>query len=351
MPAVLREQAVRGRTDASTFLERPERLTELELADFGAGGAGEAAVRRIFHAARLTPEILNAACKLLGRRRAARARSAVERYAYWHGARDRLDADTWRRLTRGTAILMYHAFGADDEPASRYVLPVRRFACQIRGIVRSRRPVLPLEELAELWRQGKLPPAGAVAITSDDGYVDNAELAAPLLRRFGLPATIFVVAGRAGATADWDGAGPLAGRPLLSWPALRRLAEGGVTIGAHTLTHPRLPELGATELSREVDQSRAEVAEHVGQMPPCFAYPYGRTDEAALAAVERAGFLCACGIERGLNYPGTRRFDLRRVPVHGDSSMLSFAVGLRFGDPDLIDRAGAVVRSLVRRRR
>jgi peptidoglycan/xylan/chitin deacetylase (PgdA/CDA1 family) len=275
----------------------------------------------------------------------------VERYAYWHGARDRLDADTWRRLTRGTAILMYHAFGADDEPASRYVLPVRRFARQIRGIVRSRRPVLPLEELAELWRQGKLPPAGAVAITSDDGYVDNAELAAPVLRRFGLPATIFVVAGRAGATADWDGAGPLAGRPLLSWPALRRLAEGGVTIGAHTLTHPRLPELGATELSREVDQSRAEVAEHVGQMPPCFAYPYGRTDEAALAAVERAGFLCACGIERGLNYPGTRRFDLRRVPVHGDSSMLSFAVGLRFGDPDLIDRAGAAVRSLVRRRR
>ena len=64
----------------------------------------------------------------------------------------------------------------------------------------------------------------------------------------------------------------------------------------------------------------------------------------AVAAVGQAGFACACGIERGLNYPGTSLLELRRVPVDGDASMLRFALGVRFGDPDLLARAFGRVR-------
>jgi hypothetical protein len=344
---LLRSAERRGESDAGAFLERPEALNGTLLADFGAGGTGEAALRRALHALHAPPGMLRGASRLVGERRARRARAASERYAYWHGARRRLEADTWRRLTRGTAILMYHAFGRPGEPASRFVVPARRFERQLRRLARRRRPVLGLEELVDCRRQGRLAPAGAVVITMDDGYVDNRELAAPLLRRFGFPATAFAVSGRIGGAADWDGAGELSGRPLLDWDGLRDLRASRIAVGAHSRTHPRLPELDADAVSEEVGGSREDLTERIGAPVVCFSYPYGRVSDEAKAAVTRAGFGCACGIRRGLNYPGTPLLELRRIPVDGDVSMLRFALGLRFGDPDLVARALARLRSAV----
>jgi peptidoglycan/xylan/chitin deacetylase (PgdA/CDA1 family) len=343
---LLRSAERRGEADAEAFLERPEALHGTPLANFGAGGTGEAALRRVLHALHAPPGILRGACRLFGERRARRARRFSERYAYWHGARRRLEPDTWRRLTRGTAILMYHAFGRPGEPASRFVVPARRFERQLRLLARRRPPVLRLEELVDCRREGRLAPAGAVVITMDDGYADNRGLAAPLLRRFGFPATVFAVSDRIGGAADWDGAGELSGRPLLDWDGLLDLQESRIAVGAHSRTHPRLPELDAPAVSEEVGGSREALSERVGA-PVGFCYPYGRVSDDAMAAVARAGFGCACGIKPGLNYPGTPLLELRRVPVDGDASMLRFALGVRFGDPDLVARALMRVRSAV----
>jgi peptidoglycan/xylan/chitin deacetylase (PgdA/CDA1 family) len=337
----------RGATDAQTFLERPEALRATMLADFGEGGAGEAAFRRALHALHAPPGLLRLSCRLLDERRARRAHQVAERYAYWHGARRRLGAEAWRQLTRGTAILMYHAFGRTDEPASRFVVPAQVFERQMRWLARRRRPVLQLDELAARRRQSRLAPAGAIVITMDDGYVDNYELAAPLLRRFGFPATVFAVSGRVGGVADWDGAGELSDRPLLDWNGLRALREWRVAVGAHSRTHPRLPELDGQSATDEIAGSRTELAEQLAAPVESFSYPYGRVNDDAVAAVGGAGFSCACGIERGLNYPGTPLLRLRRVPVDGDASMLRFALGVRFGDPDLLRRAAAFMRSVV----
>jgi peptidoglycan/xylan/chitin deacetylase (PgdA/CDA1 family) len=246
---------------------------------------------------------------------------------------------------------MYHAIGSREEPASRFVVPAERFEQQLRALARRRRPVLGLEELAGRRQEGQLAPAGAVAITMDDGYADNRELAAPLLRRFGFPATVFAVSDRIGGTADWDGAGELTGRRLVDWDDLQALQESRVAIGAHTRTHPRLPELDERALADEVDGSRTALDDRLDLPVETFAYPYGRVSPDAVAAVARAGFVCACGIERGLNYPGTPLLELRRVPVDGDASILRFALGVRFGDPDLLTRALAHVRAIVFGRR
>ena len=343
--------AERGAADAQAFLERPDALQGMELADFGLGGAGEAAFRRVLHALRVPPSLLRASVRIFGEGRARRVHEVAERYAYWHGARGRLGADAWAQLTRGTAILMYHAFGGRDEPASRFVVPAERFERHLRTLARRGRPVLRLEELADGRRDGRLAPAGAVVITMDDGYADNQELAAPLLRRFGFPATLFAVSDRVGGVADWDGAGGLTGRPLVDWDDLRALRKSQVDIGAHTRTHPRLPELDEHALADEVSGSRTGLEDGLDSTIDTFAYPYGRVSRDAVAAVGRAGFICACGVERGLNYPGTPLLELRRVSVDGDASMLRFALGVRFGDPDLVTRALASVRGIVFGRR
>jgi peptidoglycan/xylan/chitin deacetylase (PgdA/CDA1 family) len=345
---VLRTAHRRGAADARSFVEKSKVPSGTPLGDFGAGGPGEAALRRGLHALRIPPILVLAGSRLVppaGRRRAL---AAIERYAYWHGARAHLDRERWRRLTRGTAILMYHAVGRPGEPASRFVVPARRLEQQLRWLVRNRRPVLTLEQLAELRRVQVAPPPGAVVITLGDAFVDTLELAAPVLRRLGLPATVFVVSGRVGQVADWNGAAELSGRPLLDWDGLKRLRPNGVSIGAHTRTHPRLPELSAGQASAEVEASRSELEAKLEETIRTFAYPYGEESDGVVAAVERAGFDVACGIECGLNYPDTPALRLRRVPVHGTLSMLGFALGVRFGDPGLL--AGAAGRLLRRGR-
>jgi len=337
----------RGAADALAFLERPDALRGMMLGDFGEGGAGEAAVRRVLHALRVPPGLLRVSCSLVGETRAGRARELSERYAYWHGARSRLRPETWRQLTRGTAILMYHAFGGKDEPASRFVVPARQFERHLRRLSRSGRPVIRLEELAAARREGRQAPAGAVVITIDDGYADNREVGLPLLRRARFPATVFAVSARIGGVADWGGAAELSGRPLLDLDGLRALQESRVSVGAHTRTHPRLPELDEPALADEIEGSRADLRGQLGTPIDAFSYPFGRVSEDAVAVVASAGFTCACGIERGLNYPGTPLLELRRVPVDGDTSILRFALGVRFGDPDLITRALQHARALV----
>lgn len=334
--ARLRAARARGSADGHAFRASPAALERSPLGDFGRGGSTEAALRRLLHSLRVPPAPLALAARALNGDRRARALAALERYAYWRGARRSLDADSWRRLTRGPAILMYHAFGSGDEPASRFVVPARRFERQLRRL--RRRPVLPFDELVELRRRRELPPAGSVVITIDDGYADTLEVAAPILRRFGLPATVFAVSGRVGGAADWDGAAELGGRPLLDWDGLRALGRYRLDVGAHTRTHPRLPELDETALAAELAGSRADLEAALGQPVRSLAYPFGRTSRAVVAAAGRAGFAGACGIARGLNDPATPLLELRRSPVDGDASTLRFELAVRFGDPDFLRR-------------
>ena len=123
------------------------------------------------------------------RRLADAVRSVPLAVAAVRGARS-----AYRRLrpliAPGPAILMYHRI-ADEEfdPWALAVSPAN-FEEQLDWIARNRTP-LPLDEFAELHRQGKLP-RNAIAVTFDDGYACSARAAAPLLARFGVPATIFI---------------------------------------------------------------------------------------------------------------------------------------------------------------
>jgi len=334
----LREMARRGATDARALLETSAPPPGSALADFGAGGAIEAATRRVLHWLRVPPSVVAAAAHLSGEPRARRLRAPIGRYAYWHGARAGLDRQTWRRLSQGTAILMYHAIGAPGEGGTRLVVPARQLRRQLLLLRWSRRPVIGLADLVRSRQAGKLPPAGAVVITFDDGFADTGELAAPLLRRFGTPATLFVVTDRVGGAADWDGAGELASRPLADWSTLAEMARDGIEIGAHTRTHPRLPELEPGRGADEIAGAREVLSSRLGTEVRAFCYPYGRKTRDVVRIVEDSGFACACGVERGLNYSATPLHELRRVPVDGDASTLRFLLGVRFGDPDLLAR-------------
>jgi peptidoglycan/xylan/chitin deacetylase (PgdA/CDA1 family) len=87
-------------------------------------------------------------------------------------------------------ILMFHRFFADGRGDPRG-LPIAKFAEYMKYLAASYR-VVSLRDLTRELRRGAMRPNTAV-VTVDDGYDDFLSLAAPVLRRHGIPASIFVV--------------------------------------------------------------------------------------------------------------------------------------------------------------
>jgi peptidoglycan/xylan/chitin deacetylase (PgdA/CDA1 family) len=179
------------------------------------------------------------------------------------------------------AILTYHSIDTSGSPISCHP---DTFARQVEWLASGRVRVTTIDELVQLPAT-----ADAVALTFDDGFVNFRDVAAPRLLDRGFPVTLFVVAGLAGRTNAWD-AGPRRTSPelpLLDWPALARLQEQGVTLGAHSQTHRSLTRLPAAELEDEVRGCADRIQAEVGLRPSVFAYPYGHWDTASAVAVAR----------------------------------------------------------------
>jgi len=320
----------RGVVGVMLYERHPGLLPHLRL-----GGAGELprkwiALRRIALALRLPPRLLALVARLAPSDAFARSwLSFLYSYCYSRGVRDSVDRETWHRLQRGTAVLMYHAIGREGESPSRWVLPRSRFERQLAWLGRRRYNVISLDEFVRARVENRLPPPKSVVITFDDGYADNAEVALPALERYAFPATVFLVSA-AGAQAGWDRAGEAAGRALLT-PVDAGDLNGRLGFGAHSRTHPSLPTLEPTELEREVSGCRAELEAALGASVTVFSYPYGETSPEVEQAVARAGYVAACGIEPGRNRPSCDPYALKRLEVRGTDSLLRFAMTLWLG--------------------
>lgn len=131
----------------------------------------------------------------------------------------------------------------------------------------------------------------AVGLTFDDAFDSVATIAAPLLRDNGLPATVFVVTDHVGGTNAWGGrpAPGLPVMPLLDWESLRRVLESGLTLGAHSRTHPDLTALDLGRARDEIAGSVERLHHETGVRPSCFAYPFGRVNR---AVAEITGAVC-----------------------------------------------------------
>lgn len=189
------------------------------------------------------------------------------------------------------AVLTYHSI---DDSGSAISIRPDVFARQVKWLASGRVKVRSLSELAER------PTADddAVALTFDDAFENFEKHAAPLLVDHGLPVTLFVVTDRAGRTNDWNGR-PVPGiptLPLLGWKALERLAASGVTLGAHSRTHPDLTQLDAAALDDEIIGCAEQFERRLGVTPKAFAYPYGRVDNVVAERVA-AAFTWGCTTE------------------------------------------------------
>jgi peptidoglycan/xylan/chitin deacetylase (PgdA/CDA1 family) len=227
---------------------------------------------------------------------------------------------------------MYHIVDRPkDATEARFCCTPARFDRQMKHIATSGVTLMDLEDLSDCLGGMRPWPSRGVVVTFDDGYRCVHEIALPILEQNGVPATVFVVAGRVGKTNDWMQARNLPQRELLGWDELREMRNRGISLGSHTLTHPRLPEISPGELSRELEESRKILEDGFGHPVTQFAYPFGQFNEAVRAATERAGYRVACSTRSGFNKPGADRFTLQRIEVYGHDTFWMFTQKLKFG--------------------
>lgn len=212
-------------------------------------------------------------------------------------------------------ILMYHRI-ADDGPDSlvRWRVPEPDFVRQIEWLATEGYTSIGLDDWWTVHRRDPASLMRRVVLTFDDAYADFITAAWPVLQRHGFGATMFVPTQFMGGVAEWDREfGEPA--PLMSWTELDKLADQGLEIGAHTISHPRLTRLPTEiEIVREVVGSRDRLEERYRRPVPTFAYPYGDYNETVARVVEDAGFRLAVTIAPISTGP----FALGRLGVFGD---------------------------------
>jgi peptidoglycan/xylan/chitin deacetylase (PgdA/CDA1 family) len=115
---------------------------------------------------------------------------------------------------------------------------------------------------------------------------------------------------------------------LLNMAELRELAEAGMTIGAHTLSHPVLSLCGEEEARREIQESKNELERVLGRPVWAFAYPFGNSStigERELGLAQETGFSCAfLNVEHWGAGP-SNPLALPRIHVAGDTTLPEFA--------------------------
>jgi len=229
-------------------------------------------------------------------------------------------------------ILMYHSI---DHPRSHneahFCCLPQQFEVQMRHLSESGVPLLSLDQIADCRDNGSPWPQSGVAVTFDDGFTDFYDNALPVLQRYRIPATLFVITQRVGLGNDWMSKRGLPERSLMTWSRLEEVRRAGICLGSHTRTHVWLPECGDKQISDEIRGSKADLEDACGSPVNHFAYPFGKYDERARQAVIDSGYRTACSTRSGFNREDIDPMLLRRIEVYGSDSIGQFRRKLRFG--------------------
>ena len=202
-------------------------------------------------------------------------------------------------------ILMYHHIDEEGGVSSLSVSP-ENFRRQMRFLSRQEYNVISLAELVQAKLKKEKLPRNTVVITFDDGYADNYIFAYPVLKKYNLPATIFVIVDAIGAEG------------YLKFAQIEEIVSSEIiTIGSHTLSGAYLPGRKTRELEREIKASKGILEARLRKKIDFFCYPIGGFSPGIQEIVKRNGYKAACTTNRGefQTYLNDELFALKRIKV------------------------------------
>jgi len=215
-------------------------------------------------------------------------------------------------------VLMYHQFGDVESPL---VVDPGDLVAQLDYLSAEGYRTITLRHLLEHFLSGEPLPPRPVVLTFDDGYRTLYDLVFPLLRERSMVATAFLITGNVSVRET-----------SVTWDMAREMAELGLEIGAHTITHPDLRTLSAAELERQLKGSRRVLEERLGVEVLFFSYPAGRYDDRVREAVVDAGYLGAVTTAYGVAAGEDDPFQWPRVRINRGEGLDIFRAKLHTND-------------------
>jgi peptidoglycan/xylan/chitin deacetylase (PgdA/CDA1 family) len=207
-------------------------------------------------------------------------------------------------------VLMYHSIDYNDKMTKLSVSP-EGFQRQMEFLYKHKYNVVTLDKITSYLEKKERIPPKTVAITFDDGYDNNYKYAYPVLKKYNLPAAIFVIVNK----VDTPG--------YLTWAQIKEMSDSGIiSIGSHTMAHLWLPDVAPDVLESEVKKSKKVLEEKIGGNVKYFCYPIGAHDRKVEDAVRDAGYSCAVATNPGKHQPNNDIYAIKRIKISRTSDNL-----------------------------
>ncbi|MGH2594169.1 MAG: polysaccharide deacetylase family protein [Anaerolineae bacterium] len=223
------------------------------------------------------------------------------------------------RRSAHVPILMYHYISIPPSPADKLRVDLSvvpdDFDAQMKWLTENNYHTITFTDLYYYLAVGTPLPDNPIILTFDDGYVDHYENAWPILQRYNLAGTFFILAGPA------DVASPR----YLTWDMIAEMSAAGQDIQVHGRDHVDMRRRTNEFLYFQIVGARQAIEAHIGKPAPFFAYPAGRYDANTLRFLEKYDFWMAITATKGgrihtLDAP----LELTRVRIRGSDTLESF---------------------------
>ncbi len=225
---------------------------------------------------------------------------------------EKVNAQTVEEVAAGAKVLVlnYHQVA---NTFNALAIPVNDFDAQMRFLSENGYVTITPDELAGGFSGEVNLPEKPVLITFDDGYTDNYTNAFPILKKYGMRATIFVIAG-------------FVGQPrYMTWDQLREMEQNGISIESHTMNHIALEELPDDEIRNELLNSKNTIEQNLNNKVEFLAYPTGTYNLHIASIAREVGYKGAYTVKYGVDDLGSNMYALERVPIfQTENTMKSF---------------------------
>lgn len=211
----------------------------------------------------------------------------------------------------GVRVITYHRFG--EGRRAPFTVSAAAFEREMASLAKSGRAIS-LAQVADHVAGRVAARAGSVLVTMDDGDPSVLDIAAPILKAHGVPSVAFVLGGRPD------------GFEVMPDAHLRRLADFGMDVASHSMTHRSMARIPLAEARIEARESKARLEDATSRPVTSFAYPFGtRADysDAVAQVLREEGYALAFTSQHGALAAGQDPMLLPRVKVEsGDPDWL-----------------------------
>ncbi len=209
----------------------------------------------------------------------------------------------------GVPILSYHQVNDIDKNAN--TLTVEQFDAQMKYLVDNGYNVITPDELLDNWNGGGNLPQNPVIITFDDGHIDIYKNVFPILQKYNLRATFFVV-------TDYVNLYP----NHVTWNQLREMQSSGLAdIESHTLSHKLIPDIYSRDkLWDQIYGSKQAIEWYLKKPANFIAYPNGKYTVEAEEMSKQVGYRAGFTNEYELAKNEPNNYVFGRIPIFGANS-------------------------------